>query len=108
MMAAMVVPLAWRSNDSTVSCFVGDPPLGSAMVRTAALSFDFWAVVFLERVALGARLIPRDGFAVCLVSFDFRLLVAIRPSLVSTTACATDTATSPAIGRGEDLVRDRV
>src|SRR6516164_11269644 len=111
MMAAIVVPLAWRSIPSTVSCFEGKPLLACANRGwAAALDFDLWAVVFFGRAALGARLIP-DGFAVCVVGFDFSLLVAIRPSLVSTTAPRAATATGPAIGqgngRGEAKVRWR-
>src|SRR6516162_8722671 len=79
MMAAMVVPFAWRSIPSTVSCFEGQPLPGCA---DAACAAAFGLVVFLVgRGALGPRLMPRDGFAICLVSLDCSLLVAIRPSL---------------------------
>jgi|SRR6516165_1335745 len=85
MMVAIVVPLAWRSSDSTVSCFVGESPA---------------AVVLVRRAVLGARLIPRVFFAVRFANFDFCLLVAIQPSLVSTTASRAATVTSPAIRQG--------
>src|SRR6516165_6045411 len=78
MMAAIVVPLACRNMASTVSCFEGDP-LPDCADTACAAAFGL-VVVLVGRRALGARLIPRDGFAVRFANFDFCLLVAIRPS----------------------------
>src|SRR4029079_5060812 len=96
--AAIVVPLAWRSIASTVSCFVGEPPLGSATACTAALGFDFRAVVFLGRAGFDARLIPRGGLAARLANFDFCLL-AIRPSLSQRQHHVLPLARAPRSGR---------
>src|SRR6516225_934112 len=110
-MAAIVVPLAWRSISSTVSCFDGERLPGCAeAARFTVFGSGLRAVILVARAPLGAHLMPRDGFAVCL--FDFCLLVAIRPSLVSTTASRAATDTSPAIrlgnGKGEAAVRWRL
>src|SRR6516165_7969189 len=83
---------------NTVSCFVGASSFKAACA--AAFGFGLGPVVFTGRAVLGARLIPRDGFAVRFANFDFCLLVAIRLSLVSTTASRAATATSPAIRQG--------
>src|SRR6516165_5737841 len=86
MMAAIVVPLAWRSIPSTVSCFEGEPLPGCADAAcVVALGFGLMAVVFTGRAVLGARLIARDCFAERFANFDFCLLVPIWPSLVSAT-----------------------
>src|SRR6516162_6189660 len=80
MMAAIVVPLAWRSIPSTVSCFEGEPRSGCAEAAcAAAFGFGLGVVVLVGRASLAARLIPRDRFAVRFANFDFCLLVAIGP-----------------------------
>src|SRR6516165_5637119 len=79
-----------------MSCFEGEPPPDWAVT----FGFDLSAVVFLGRAALGARLTARGGFAARLMSFNFCLLVAIWPSLLSATASCAATGTSPAIRRG--------
>src|SRR6516225_2028727 len=73
MMVVIVVPLAWRSRDSTVSCFDGAPRLGRAETDCpdgfGVGDFDFLA-------GLAARLALRR-FAKRSVFLELSLLAAI-------------------------------
>src|SRR6478609_6509555 len=71
MMAAIVVPLAWRSIASTVSCFEVEPLAGCAeRAFDAGFGFGLAAVILVERATLGARLLPRGGLAARFPDFN--------------------------------------
>src|SRR6516165_9450158 len=96
--AATVVPLARRSIESTASCFEDEPLPGFA--KAFAVAFDCGFEDFGFSAAGVARLL-REDFVKRFASFAEFLLMAIWPSLVSTTASCAATGTSPPIGQGE-------
>lgn len=91
MMAAIVVPLAWRSIERTVSCFETDFA-GRLDVEKVSESFGGVGVFLKDNEA---RL-----FEAALRFTELDLLVAIRPSLRSTTASCAASDTSPAGQQG--------
>src|SRR5262249_22109918 len=95
--AAMVVPLAWRSNLSTDSCFDVDSlfdPSGAVRVVLFRLGF---AVPTADRRRAFVALLPSECFAERL-GFDF-LRTAIESSCLRGTTSRAATDSSPASGR---------
>src|SRR3981081_4463168 len=92
MTAAMVVPFGCRNSPSTASCFDEVPvDLAEACLGVAILD-----AVFLGRGFFAEGWIGRAGFATLFADFDFDLLAAIWPSLMSTPASCAATDTKPA------------
>src|SRR5258708_39566179 len=108
MIAAIVVPLGSRSIASTLSC-LDDEDAGDfddAACEAAALV----AAVNLDRsgaVLLMERFVGRDDLRTVFADFDFDLLVAIWPSLMSATASCAATDTTPPREGGAREERER-
>ena len=106
-MMAMAAPFGCRSIPRTICCFDWVPvDLDETSLGADSLDAAGVFVLVLPGFLAGDRA-GRDGLVVHLTGFDLGLLVAIWPSLVSTTASSAATDTSPAIQQGERERRKR-
>ncbi len=107
MIAAIVVPLGWRSSFSTADCLDVEEAGDFDDAAFEAAAFDA-AVGFIRAATLllPVRFAARDDVRAAFADFDFDLLVAIWPSSESTTAsCAATDTTRRGAGQGEERIR---
>jgi hypothetical protein len=103
MIAAIVVPFGSCSIFSTTDCL--DDEAGGDFDDAVFVAAVFEAVIGFGpagRLPLAVRFAVREDLRAVFAGFDFDLLVAIWPSVRSTTAsCAATDTTPPIGGRGK-------